>query len=157
MMMKSGDKRIEYSKFRQNIGKSDMKTAINEALKCKTDVPVGCVIKKDGEIVAAAHNKREEENDVTAHAEMLAIRDAQKRLGTSRLTDCEMYVTLEPCPMCSWAIIQSRIKTVYFGSYNPDYGALISNPLPHVNLKVYGGIDEEICDKILEEFFKKIR
>lgn len=137
-----------------------MQNAINEALKCGTDIPVGCVIKKDGKIIASAHNRREADNDVTAHAEMLAIREAQKKLGISRLTDCEMYVTLEPCPMCSWAIIQSRIKTVYFGSYNPDYGALLSKPIvspAELKVKVYGGIEEEKCNKILEEFFKKIR
>ena len=143
-----------------------MQSAIEQALKCEIDVPVGCVIKKDGIIIAAAHNRRETDNDVTAHAEMLAIREAQKKLGTSRLTDCEMYVTLEPCPMCSWAILQSRIKTVYFGSYNSQYGALLSNPLDlngqsksltYLPLKVYGGIEEDNCNNILEEFFKKLR
>ena len=76
---------------------------------------------------------------------------------------CEMYVTLEPCPMCSWAIIQSGIKTLYFGAYNPEYGILLSNPqylpppLANSKIKVYGGIEEDKCNKILEEFFKKIR
>lgn len=89
---------------------------------------------------------------------MLAIKDAQKRLNTSHLKGCELYVTLEPCPMCTWAIIESGISTVYFGSYNSDYGALISNPLKlPKSLKVYGGIKEEECDKILDEFFKRIR
>ena len=101
-----------------------MQSEIEQALRCEIDVPVGCVIKKDGQIIAAAHNRRELDKDVTAHAEMLAIRDAQKKLNTSRLTGCEMYVTLEPCPMCSWAIIQSGIKTLYFGAYNPEYGIL---------------------------------
>ena len=108
-----------------------MKSAIEEALKCNIDVPVGCVIKKDGEVVSSAHNRRELDDDVTAHAEILAIKDAQKVLKTSRLTDCEMYVTLEPCPMCAWAILQSGIKTLYFGSYNPQYGGIESK----VNLK----------------------
>lgn len=143
-----------------------MQDAIKQAKLCSIDVPVGCVIKKDGKIIAAAHNRRELDNDVTAHAEMLAIREAQKNLGTSRLGNCEMFVTLEPCPMCSWAIIQSGIKTVYFGSYNTQYGALLSNPmclpgksksLTYLPLKVYGGIEENICNEILEEFFKKLR
>lgn len=135
-----------------------MQYAIEQAKKCQIDVPIGCVIKKDGQIVAEAHNRREIDNDVTAHAEILAIRAAQKELGSSRLNGCELFVTLEPCPMCSWAIIQSGIKMVYFGSYNSQYGALTSHPLKGAeNLKIYGGIREEECDKILEDFFKKIR
>ena len=104
-----------------------MQSAIEQALKCTIDVPIGCVIKKDGKIIASAHNRREEDNDVTAHAEILAIKEAQKILNTSRLKGCEMYVTLEPCPMCAWAIIQAGISTLYFASYNPQYGAFLSN------------------------------
>jgi len=135
-----------------------MQTAIEQAKQCKIDVPIGCVIKKHGKVVVATHNRRELDNDVTAHAEMLAIKEAQKILNTSHLKDCELYVTLEPCPMCGWAIIQSGIKTVYFGSYNTQYGSLISHPLKGAeNLKIYGGIKEEECDKILNDFFKRIR
>ena len=138
-----------------------MQSAIIQALRCEKDVPVGCIIKKDGIIIASAGNRREADNDITAHAEILAIKTAQKKLGTSRLKGCEMYVTLEPCPMCAWAIIQSGISTVYFGSYNPQYGALISNnifsDLTNSFPKVYGGIEEDECNKILEEFFKSIR
>lgn len=138
-----------------------MQNAIVQALKCKKDVPIGCVIKKDGEVIASAHNRRELDNDITAHAEMLAIRKAQEKLASSRLKGCEMFVTLEPCPMCAWAIIQSGISTLYFGSYNPQYGALLSNPiykdLTNSHLKVYGGIEEDKCNKILEDFFKSIR
>lgn len=138
-----------------------MNNAIEQARLCKIDVPVGCVIKKDGIIIAFAHNMREEKQDITAHAEILAIKQAQKRLSTSRLKGCELYVTLEPCPMCTWAILQSGIDTVYFGSYNSQYGAMLSNTqlvkLSHSKTKIYGGIEEEICDKILSEFFEKIR
>ena len=138
-----------------------MQSAINEALKCKIDVPVGCVIKKDGQIVSCAYNQREVDNDVTAHAELLAIKEAQKILNTSRLNECELYVTLEPCPMCAWAILQAGIKTVYFGSYNLQYGAMGSvldlPKLAHSKVKIYGGIQEEICDRITADFFKKIR
>lgn len=138
-----------------------MLNALNEAKKCTKDVPIGCVIKKDGQIIAAAHNLREENNDVTAHAEIFAIKEAQKKLGTSRLTECEMYVTLEPCPMCAWAIVQAGIKTLYFGSYNPQYGAVESKlnlpKLANSKIKVYGGIEEEKCNKILETFFEGIR
>ena len=138
-----------------------MNNAIEQARLCKIDVPVGCVIKKDGTIIASAHNMREEKQDITAHAEILAIKQAQKRLSTSRLKGCELYVTLEPCPMCTWAILQSGIDTVYFGSYNSQYGAMLSNTqlveLSHSKIKIYGGIEEEKCDKILSEFFEKIR
>ena len=135
-----------------------MQSAIEQAKKCTKDVPIGCVIKKGGHIIASAHNRRELDDDVTAHAEILAIQQAQKNLKTSRLNDCELYVTLEPCPMCAWAIAESGIKTVCFGSYNTQYGALLSNPLKlPKSLKIYGGIEEEICDKILEDFFKGIR
>ena len=138
-----------------------MNNAIEQARLCKIDVPVGCVIKKDGTIIAFAHNMREEKQDITAHAEILAIKQAQKRLSTSRLKGCELYVTLEPCPMCTWAILQSGIDTVYFGSYNSQYGAMLSNTqlveLSHSKIKIYGGIEEETCDKMLNDFFEKIR
>ena len=138
-----------------------MKDAIKKAKECKVDVPIGCVVKRDGVIIASAHNMREELNDVTAHAEILAIQEAQHILKTSRLNECEMYVTLEPCPMCSWAIIQSGIKTLYFGSYNTQYGAIESvlnlPKLANSKLKVYGGIEEDECNKILNDFFKGIR
>ncbi len=138
-----------------------MQKAIEESKKCCHDVPVGCVIMLNGEVIASSHNQREENNDVTAHAEILAIKDAQKKLNTSRLTDCEMYITLEPCPMCAWAIIQSGIKALYFGSYNTQYGAMGSvldlPKLANSKIKVYGGIEEEKCNTMLEEFFKGIR
>ena len=138
--------------------------AIKEAKKIlhnKKDIPVGCVIICNNQIISSAHNLREENNDITAHAELLAIQETQKILNTSRLNNCEMYVTLEPCPMCAWAIIQSGIKALYFGSYNTQYGAMgtvIDLPkLANSKLKVYGGIEEDICDKILEEFWNKVR
>ncbi len=138
-----------------------MLNAINECNKCDNDVPVGCVIKFNGRIVSAKHNMREKNNDVTAHAEILAIQEAQKILDTSRLNECEMYVTLEPCPMCAWAIVQSGIKALYFGSYNTQYGAMGSvldlPKLANSGIKVYGGIEEEKCNKIMEEFWSKIR
>ena len=138
-----------------------MQHAINEALSVINDIPVGCVIKRDGVIISATHNLREQINDVTAHAEILAIKDAQIKLNTSRLFDCEMFVTLEPCPMCAWAIIQSGIKALYFGSYNTQYGGMGSvvnlQKIANSKIKVYGGIEEEKCNKILEEFWNKIR
>ena len=138
--------------------------AIKQAEKellLRKDIPVGCVIIYDNKVIASTHNLREENNDVTAHAEILAIKEAQKKLKTSRLTECEMYVTLEPCPMCAWAIIQSGIKTLYFGSYNTQYGAMGSvldlPKLANSRIKIYGGIEEEKCNKILEEFWNSVR
>ena len=138
-----------------------MKRVIEEAKKCLYDVPVGAMILKEGEIIALEHNKKEEDKDVTAHAEILAIRAAQKYLNTFRLTECEMYVTLEPCPMCAWAILQSGISRLYFGSYNSQYGAFSSildlKKIANSKIEVFGGILENECDILLESFFDKIR
>ena len=139
-----------------------MINAIQEIHNNKSkDIPVGCVIKYKDEIIASAVNEREQKEDVTAHAEILAIKEAQKKLGSSRLKECEMYVTLEPCPMCAWAIIQAGIKTLYFGSYNTQYGAMGSvldlPKLANSKIKVYGGIEEEKCNKILDEFWDNVR
>ena len=102
-----------------------MREALKEAKKAynKLEIPVGAVIVKDGEIIARAHNIKEEKKDTTQHAEILAIQKASKKLETWRLNDCEMYVTLEPCPMCAGALIQSRIKKVYIGTMDEKTGA----------------------------------
>jgi len=138
-----------------------MKMAINEALKSGKDIPVGAVIVKNGEVVSLAHNEKEVLSDVTGHAEILAIRRAEQKFKNWRLNDCEMYVTLEPCPMCTWAIIQSGIKSVYFGSYDTNYGALGSKIdlriIANSKLKVYGGIMEEECCNLLFNYFNKMR
>ena len=138
-----------------------MKRAILEAKKTKKDVPIGCYILKNGEVIASAYNMREENNDVTAHAEILAIKKAQEFLNNWRLDDCSLYVTLEPCPMCAWAILQSRIKEVYFGSYNLKYGAFGSvinlNDYSDFKVKIYGGIEEDECNKLLNDFFYEVR
>ena len=138
-----------------------MQKAIELARKTTKDVPIGAVIVKNKKIIAFAHNEKEVDNDVTAHAEIVAIRKAEKILNNWRLDECEMYVTLEPCSMCAWAILQSRIKTLYFGSFDENYGAFGSKidlrEISNHKLNVYGGILEDECDKILAEFFKKIR
>ena len=138
-----------------------MKRAINLAENANGEIPVGAIIVKDGEVIAEAFNQKETLNDVTAHAEILAIRQAEQKLGRWRLDDCEMYVTLEPCPMCAWAIVSARLKAVYFGSYDLNYGAFGSvidvRKLSCSKMKVYGGIMEEDCDKILKEYFKELR
>ena len=138
-----------------------MDLAIEEAMKTVGDIPVGAVVVKDGEIISVAHNTREKDMDITSHAEILAIRKAEKELNNWRLDGCELYVTLEPCPMCGWAILQSRISKVYFGSYDVNYGAFSSkidlSSISQTKPEIHGGIQEEECDKILKDFFYNIR
>lgn len=138
--------------------------AIDEAKKAAAEgeVPIGAVIVKNGEILSVAHNECEQKKDSTAHAEILAIRRAAGKIGDFRLTDAELYVTLEPCPMCAGAIANARIKEVVFGAADPIKGALgsvlnlYSYDLPN-KPEVYGGISEKECLSLLQEFFKKRR
>ena len=138
-----------------------MHKALELANSVKGEIPVGAVVVKDGEIISCACNKKEAERDVTSHAEILAIREAAKKLGKWRLDDCDLYVTLEPCPMCAWAIINARIKNVYFGSYDMNYGALGSKidlrKIANSDLNVYGGILENECNLVLKSFFVSLR
>jgi len=138
-----------------------MQRAIELAQESGADVPVGALVVKDGEIISLACNEREKTNDPSAHAEILAIRRASEKLGNWRLEGCELYVTLEPCPMCAWAILQSRIKSVYFGSYDTQYGALGSvldlREQANSKLKIYSGILEKECDNVIKEFWKNKR
>lgn len=138
--------------------------AIEIAQKSGADVPVGALIVKNGKVISSACNEREKTNDPSAHAEILAIRKAALKLNNWRLDDCELYVTLEPCPMCAWAILQSRIKAIYFGSFDKQYGAFGSaldlrkiGTETNSKLKVYSGILEEECDNIINEFWKNKR
>ena len=144
---------------------SFMKEALKEAKKAvkKLEVPVGCVIVKDGKIIARAHNVKESKKDTTKHAEIIAIQKASKKLEAWRLLNCEMYVTLEPCPMCAGAIIQSRIKKIYIGTMDEKTGAcgsvlnlLQDYPFNHT-VEIETGIEKEECEKELKEFFKKLR
>lgn len=138
-----------------------MQRAIELAKNVELDVPVAALIVKDGKIIAEAVNEREKMNDISSHAEINAIKTAEKVLGNWRLDDCDLYVTLEPCPMCAWAILQSRINAVYFGSYDSNYGAFGSvidlKNISNSKIKIYGGINEFDCDKILNDFWKKKR
>lgn len=127
------------------------------------EVPVGAVVVLEGKIIASAHNLVESKNDPTAHAEMLAIRLACEKLNSPRLTDCDLYVTLEPCAMCATAISFARIKRVYFGAYDEKGGAvengarIFSQKTCHHKPEIYGGIAENECGDLLKDFFKQLR
>lgn len=141
---------------------------LNEAMgeakiaKLEGEIPVGAVIVKDNKIIARAHNLKEKLNSPSAHAEIIALEKAAKALNNWRLRGCEMYVTLEPCPMCAACICQSRISKVYIGTFDPISGAcgsvinLIQNEYLKYNTQVEWLYSEE-CSNILKEFFKEIR
>lgn len=126
------------------------------------DVPVGCVIVHEGEIIARGRNRREENHDALAHAELEAIREACRVLGGWRLRDCRLYVTLEPCPMCAGGIISARIPEVFYGAKDSGIGAcgsilnLFEEGFRH-RPKLRGGILQEACTEELQEFFQKLR
>ena len=142
-----------------------MSAALQEAEKAysKGETPIGAVVVKDGEIIARAHNLRETEKNALYHAELLAIHEACKVLGGWRLHQCDLYVTLEPCIMCSGAIVQARIKNLYFGAPDPKGGAVFSiADIPHINglchrVDCEGGILSEECGEILRRFFRELR
>ena len=142
-----------------------MRFALKEAQKAALidEVPVGCIIVLNDKIIAKAHNKKETTNDPCGHAEIIAIRKACKKINNWRLENCEMYVTIEPCIMCSGAIIQSRIKKVFYGAKDNKGGGLGTsiNVLEAKNInhvpEVYGGILLEECSKIISEYFKTKR
>lgn len=126
------------------------------------EVPVGAVVARDGEIIATAHNTRETEKNALHHAELLAIDAACKKLGGWRLHRCDLYVTLEPCPMCAGALINSRMKTVYYGAPDPKAGScgslinLFALPYNHQPALVSGVLEQE-CADILRNFFRELR
>ncbi len=141
-----------------------MLLALEEAKKAaeKSEVPIGAVIVRNGEVIASAHNERETTFDATAHAETSAIRLACQKLGGWHLTGCTLYVTLEPCPMCAGAIINSRVEKVVFGAFDNregSFGSLINlASYPYSSRpEIVGGVMEKECKEILSEFFKKIR
>lgn len=142
-----------------------MKKALKEAKKAYdiAEIPIGAVIVKDDKIIARGYNKREKNNMATAHAEMIAIEKACKKLNNWRLSDCTLYVTLEPCPMCTGAVINARIPRVVFGAPDIKSGACggfcdlsKSNILNHT-FEIKKGVMEEDCKDILNKFFKELR
>ena len=142
-----------------------MKEALKQAEKAykKLEVPVGAVIVKDNKIIARAYNQKETKNDTTNHAEIMAIKKASKKLGSWRLLDCEMYVTLEPCSMCAGALIQSRIKKVYIGAMDEKTGAcgsvlnLLEDYKFNHKVEVETGVLHDECEGILKKFFRELR
>lgn len=138
-----------------------MDIALDEAraAAARGEVPVGAVVVKDGAVVARAGNRTLMERDPTAHAEMLALRQAAAALGSERLTDCDLYVSLEPCPMCAAAISFARIRRLYYGAGDPKGGAvdhgvrLYASPTCHHRPEVYGGIGEMEAATLLRDFF----
>ena len=142
-----------------------MKQALKEAKKAykKLEVPVGAVIVKDGKIIARGYNQKETKTDTTKHAEIIAIQKASQKLKAWRLLDCEMYVTLEPCSMCAGAIINSRIKKVYYGTSDNKTGAvgsvlnLFEDFIFNHKVEYEKNIMQAECENILKQFFKELR
>ncbi|CEG09346.1 tRNA-specific adenosine deaminase [Afipia felis] len=127
------------------------------------EVPIGCVVVHDGAVIAQAGNRTLADRDPTAHAEMVALREAARKLGRERLTDCDLYVTLEPCTMCAGAISHARIRRLYYGALDPKGGAIDSgvrffgSPTCHHVPDVYPAVGEEQAAALLRDFFKARR
>ena len=144
---------------------SFMDLALEEARAAEAagEVPIGCVVVRGGSVIASAGNRTIADRDPTAHAEMLAIRDAAHALGSERLTDCDLYVTLEPCAMCAGAISFARIRRLYYGAGDPKGGAVDSgvrffaSPTCHHAPEVYSSVGEEAAATLLKDFFKARR
>jgi Cytosine/adenosine deaminases len=142
-----------------------MLEALKEAEKALSigEVPVGAVIEKDGNIIGRGYNRTETAKDPTAHAEVLAIREAAKNLGGWRLLGCRMYVTTEPCSMCAGAIVLSRIQKLYIGTPDPKTGAcgslmnIVQDERLNHNVQIETGIMQQQCEKIMKSFFQKLR
>jgi tRNA(adenine34) deaminase len=142
-----------------------MQLALDQAASAAVhgDVPIGAVVVRDGQVIAARHNERELTGDPTAHAEVLAIRDAANVVGHWRLLDCSLYVTLEPCVMCAGALVNARIGRVVFGAVDPKAGALVSlyqvcsDPRLNHRPPVVAGVRAEEAGKLLRDFFASRR
>ncbi|RDU23481.1 tRNA adenosine(34) deaminase TadA [Anaerosacchariphilus polymeriproducens] len=148
-----------------DLDKKYMKEALRQARKAYAleEVPIGCVIVYEGQIIARGYNRRNSDKNTLSHAEIIAIRKASKKLGDWRLEGCTMYVTLEPCQMCAGAIVQSRMSQVVIGSMNPKAGCagsvinlLEMQEFNHQVLVTRGFMEEE-CSQILKNFFKELR
>jgi tRNA(adenine34) deaminase len=142
-----------------------MAMALAEARQAREygEVPIGAVVVREGQVIASAHNWRETWRDPTAHAELLALRAASRRLGSWRLGDCDLYVTLEPCPMCAGAIMLARVRRLVFGAVDPKGGGVVSKlsvlqpGLWNHHPEIIGGILGTECGIILKDFFRTLR
>lgn len=142
-----------------------MKLALNEAQAAFSigEVPIGAVLVRDGEVISQAHNMRETWHDPTAHAELMVIRDAARALGSWRLTGCTLYVTIEPCPMCAGALLQSRISRLVYGASDPKAGAvatlysLLTDDRLNHQVQVTHGVLADACGNIMQDFFRRLR
>lgn len=142
-----------------------MQEAIKEAHKAKEklEVPIGAIVVLNGEIIGRGHNIREESNDATTHAEMLAIQEANRNLGNWRLEEAQLFVTLEPCPMCSGAMILSRVKELYYGASDPKGGTagtlmnLLADERFNHQVQIESGLLEQECGELLSTFFRELR
>lgn len=147
------------------IDENFMTLAIEEAKKASeiNEVPIGSIITLNNEVIATGYNLRESSQTSLSHAELIAIEKANKKVESWRLEDCTLYVTLEPCPMCAGAIVQSRIKRVVFGAYDPKAGCagtlmnLLEEPRFNHQVEVVGGVLEEACSDLLRQFFRELR
>lgn len=142
-----------------------MAAALEEARRAASagEVPVGAAVLRDGAVVARTHNESVARRDPTAHAELLALQEALRLLATDRLTDCALYVTLEPCAQCAGAIVLAKVGRVVFGAYDPkagmagSVGDLLRHPALNHRVEVVGGIEEEACSRLLQAFFQERR
>jgi tRNA(adenine34) deaminase len=154
--------KIEQAKCLENTHKKFIRQALTQAKKAlrEDEVPIGAVIVKDGKVLARAYNKMEKTQQATAHAEILCIQKACKKLGSWRLDGCTLYVTLEPCPMCAGAIVNARIDKVVFGAYEPKSGSaeskfkvLTESGLNH-KTEYLGGVLLDECSSLIKNYFK---
>ncbi|MEW6541965.1 MAG: tRNA adenosine(34) deaminase TadA [Bacillota bacterium] len=142
-----------------------MREALREAEKAyaEGEVPVGAVVVRDGTIIGRGHNRREADNDASAHAELLALRQAARAAGDWRLSEATVYVTMEPCPMCAGALVQFRVKRVVYGTDDPKAGAagsvveLLREPRFNHQVEVIPGVLEAECREIVQRFFRELR
>jgi tRNA(adenine34) deaminase len=153
------------SQSRESQDETMMRLALEEAQLAAEmgEVPVGAVVHREGHVIARAHNQREMDQDPTAHAEILALRQAASVLGSWRLEDCELVVTLEPCPMCAGALVNARIARLVYGAADPKMGcvhtlhALCDDPQFNHRMEIKSGVQAQACAQILVDFFKARR
>lgn len=142
-----------------------MRLAVNQAKIARAygDIPVGAIVVREGEVIGRGRNQREEKNDPTAHAEIMALRDAAAQIGSWRLQNCILYCTLEPCIMCAGAIVQAQIEHLYYGASDPKAGGveslyrLLEDSRLNHQVLIHPGFFQEECERLLKDFFERLR